>query len=422
MGAPRMAICFVSVGLLAGIVNADVIYKTNGGKVEGDIVDGETTATHVTIKSRFGKFKFSRNEIKDIEFTQTPAETYKEVAKKYKETAEDQFKLALWLLDNRYRDEYLTTLEKVIALDPEHKEARQRLGHSKQDGKWMTRDEAMASRGYVKHKGKWVLPQEKELAQQKSAAKEAQQEFFRQIRVWQKWLRQPDENRQSEATAALLKIRDPAAVKPLVDILGDRGNDNERRLLVDVLKEISGHESTAGLALVAMNDKVEANRSAAVELLVDRKTPKLVHDIAVYLKNNDNQKVRNAAAFLEKVGDPSVVPALVDALVTTHKHVVETSLMDQAKAAGGYQFKPRSTYILPNGAIIRPSNVNPYSMQGGVMAGPAPAAQVFIEEQRNVEALKALVAITGQDFGYNKARWGAWIRENYRDKAAKLTN
>jgi hypothetical protein len=41
--------------------------------------------------------------------------------------------------------------------------AHRALGHERVGDQWMTRDEAMASRGYVNFEGRWVSPQERDL-------------------------------------------------------------------------------------------------------------------------------------------------------------------------------------------------------------------------------------------------------------------
>ena len=69
--------------------------------------------------------------------------------------------------ESHCRKSALVHLRQVVQLDPEHVPARRGLGHVRQNGRWMSRDEQMAARGYVKHKGKQeVLPQELDLIAQ----------------------------------------------------------------------------------------------------------------------------------------------------------------------------------------------------------------------------------------------------------------
>lgn len=402
-------------------VRADVIYKKDGGKLTGTIDASKSDANHVTIKTRFGTFKVSQDKIEKIEFQQEKVEEYKEKAKTFKQTADDQYKLALWCLENDYRQEYEKHLKRVIELDPDHQEARTRLGYRLYDGQWKTREQYYEDQGYVKYRGEYVLPQEMERRERERQATDDQREYYRNIRIWQKWLRQSKQERQAEARENLLKIRDETAVKPLVEILGDKGNDAERKLLVDVLTNIPGETSTVGLVLVALNDKVVDNRLYAVEALRPRKSVALLNHIAKALRDNEVSRVRNAAVALGELGDPTVVPALVDALVTEHRFEYEPSFADIAKAANGTQYKPRGTIIRPDGVMIRPP-VRPPVIAGGVMTGPSPGKQVIIQTVQHPQVVDALLKLTGKNFGYDKERWLVWIREEYHEKAAEIAN
>lgn len=401
-------------------VGADVVYKKDGGKITGTIIRSESGPDHVTIKTRFGTFKVPQHNLEKIEYEQKNVEQYQEKAKTFKDTPEDQLQLALWCLENGHRSEYEKHLKRVIELDPDNGEARTRLGYRLYNGEWKTKDEYFTEQGYVKYRGEYVLPQERTRLEAKKDFTKDQREYYRNVRVWQKWLRQSDADRQAEATQNLLQIQDEAAVKPLVEILGDDGNDQERYLLVDVLANIEGDTSTQGLVLVALNDKVATNRFHAVDVLKKRKSVALVNHLAGVLRDNDNSRVRHAAIALGEIGDRSVIPALVDALVTTHRYEYEPSFMDQVRANSGAQYTPR-TIIRPDGVMIRPS-VRPPVIGGGLRVGQPPGKQVVIQEHKNQEVVDALRNLTGNNFGFDKERWLVWIREEYHEKAAEIAN
>lgn len=415
---------FVTLGALAAFVSpvaADVIRKNDGGKVSGTIIADESGATHVTIKTRFGKMKIAQNEIKEIQYSAAPVEEYKDEVKKYKDTADDQYRLALWCMENRYRKEYLQHLQRVIELDPNHAEARKRLGYRQINGKWMTRDDLMVAQGFVRHEGKWMLPQAIEQAEATSDQRKTRQEHYKNIKMWQKWLRQEKGDHPAEARKALLALRDPLAVKPLIEVLGDKGNDQDRRLLSDVLEKIKTDESTSGLVKIALNDKVDENRGAATQALRKRKSPPLLHEVVKYLKDNDNDKVCRAAAILGEMGDSSVYVAMVDALVTIHRHVTEPNVLEIAQRASGGFVPTVRTRVLADGTMVRPPVIaNNATVGGGAMVqntGP----QMTIEEKKNTEVLDALTKLTGENYGFNKARWLRWIKENERTQSAKIT-
>lgn len=421
--------------LLAGLVlfpslaaRSDVVHKRSGGKVTGTIVEEKTDGTKVTIRSRFGTIEIPRSDIDHIDYVAAePAQTYKDVVGNYKETAEDQMALALWCLEHKYKKEYQKHLEAVIRLDPDDAEARRRLGYRLEDGKWLTLDEIRAAQGYVKHQGKYILPQEKERDQLDEVRTKSKREFLKNIKMWRTWLRGEKPEKREKAQAALLDLRDPEAVGPLMDLLGEGGKPDERLLLVAVLSQIEGPESTAALLRIALEDDVKKNRWAAIDALSPRKSPALVTKVTATLKDEDNDKVRRAADLLGEIGDETVVPALIDALVTTHAKTREIPWEERIAAAQGATIPTPRTTVMADGTLVRPSfrsrgaavyQANP----GGLSVGSPTTHETLVTECKNVEVRAALTALTEQDFAFDQKRWLAWVKENHRAKAAKISN
>ncbi len=435
---PSALYCSCAALLLVCAANsqADVILKTGGGKVVGTVLHDESTKEIVVIKSRAGKIRIPRTEIMDIKYADEPAsETYADVVGRYKDTAEDQYALALWCLEHQQSKEYRKHLGRVIELDTNHAEARRRLGFRSIDGKWVTRDEQMRDQGYVKHNGKWVLPQVKELEEKNKEKRDNQREYAKKVNVWVKGFRQESTERRERARKELLELRDPEYVKPLIDYLWGvkrkeiRGSAEDRRLLAEVLDNIKGDESTSGLLLICISDPILPNRMRAVKAIVPRKSPQLTLELIKVLRDNDNDKVCRSAVVLGQIGDPSVYSALVDALITTHKHIIEPNLIEMAKNAGGYTNNGgRNMRTLPNGTPIPPDiplGTSSSGDQGGTPGfgvGNSPQAKIIIETKRNQEALEALEKLTGENFGFSKDRWLGWVRKDSRarsEKAAK---
>ncbi len=88
-----------------------------------------------------------------------------------KKDAEKLFALALWAKRKGLDIDSVRLLRKVIKLNPDHKDARERLGFVQHKGKWVTKKaletlqkKAMEAeykkRGWVKHKGEWIDPKE----------------------------------------------------------------------------------------------------------------------------------------------------------------------------------------------------------------------------------------------------------------------
>lgn len=396
---------------------ADVVHKTDGGRVEGRVLDADGDLDFLVIQSKYGKLRIPRNEVKEVEYAEDPQVEYPVRAKEAADTAEGQYALALWCLDQGLSKEYEKHLERVLEHDPDHAQARKRLGYEMLDGKWRTRDEAMAAKGYVKYRGKWMLPQQREQAEKLKADQDRRQELGRVIRVAQRYLRQSDPERQALGRADLLAIREPVAVPLLMNLMAKKGTDDERRLLVDVLNGIEGPESTHALVELALLDEVERNRLAAVDAIKPRKSVALTSQLARELRNNVNSRVRRSAVILGEIGDSSVVPALVDAIVTTHKTVVEPSFLDRLGTMGSHKTRTTETVTLPDGTTIRRNLIRGQSAQS-VLTPPDPKTQVIVEDIKNEEVLDALEKITGENFGFDEDAWRRWLETEYRKKAA----
>lgn len=397
-----------TVGAWATAHAADTIFKTSGGKVSGQILRDESTDEVVVIKTSSGKVKIAADQIDRIVTDKQRTEQRMAKAKEFPETADDQFQFALWLKQNDYPDEYFQTLSKVVELAPDHAEARKRLNHVLVDGVWQPRDQAMEKQGYVKYRGKFVLPQERDLAEQKLVLQKQQQEQFKRIKMLQGWLK--DGKKASRAETELLQMSDPAAAKPLMAVLYEKGKPNERALVARVLPNIETDESTSYLARLALNDTEAEIREYAVEGLKTRKSPELLAMMMATLRDSDNQKVRNAAVVLGAFADRSAAPALIDALVTRHKKVIEVQVRDPRQRV---QINANDTYLLPDGSVVQVPNQESILM---ATQGVATTHKVQVEEdKKNEEVLEALRGITGQAFGYEKQTWLNWIRANYTD-------
>jgi len=110
--------------------------------------------------------------------------------------------------------------------------------------------------------------------------------------------------------------------------------------------------------------------------------------------------------MLEKIGDPSVVPQLIDALVTTHG--VPTQVVDNPnsygmnKGGGPTAGLPPDVYAkLATGVYNGARIVDP-------LANINTKIVLVDHEFRNAEILSALQSITKQSFGFDKDSWRRW--------------
>ena len=103
------------------------------------------------------------------------------------------------------------------------------------------------------------------------------------------------------------------------------------------------------------------------------------------MKDRDNTRVNRAAYFLGKLGEKSTVSPLIGALRTKHKFV-------EPRASPG-----QTTTTFGSG---------PGVSSGGLSVGGGPKeVHVWIENQ---EVLRALVALTGENFEFDQRAWTSW--------------
>lgn len=132
---------YLVVAILSATATADRVELLDGRSFEGIVaVEGNV----VTVKMTYGTIEFSKRDIRRIVFKETPQE---ELTKKLanispKDTAA-LFSLATWAEKKELYSQAKELLNKVIALNKDHGEARRLLGFVKIDSKWYAYDKAL---------------------------------------------------------------------------------------------------------------------------------------------------------------------------------------------------------------------------------------------------------------------------------------
>jgi hypothetical protein len=322
-------------------------------------------------------------QVEQVQKPKADALEYEKIAADYPDTVEGQWALAKWCTEKKLLDKRETHLNRILELDPDHVDARRLLGYTKIDGKWTRRDDLMKDRGYIKTPSGWKLPQEIEQQAEKVNTEKEQIEWAQKINRWRNWL---GTKRDDEARENLGKITEPAAVKALILGLRKESSADVRLLYVQALKNIDTGESERTLAINAIDDPTEEVRLTCLDYLKTKRRPEAVSYFVGKLKAKDNETVNLAGIALREMKDPSATGSLIDALITTHKFKVTQGSEGSTSATFG------------NG---------PGNSGGGLSVGAK--TQIFRRDVHNQAVLDALVAITGQNFGWDKAAWRDWL-------------
>jgi HEAT repeat protein len=410
-----LALLLLAAG--AHSANADLIRLKNGGEIRGKLHSGHTRDPLVTIDTLSGGTVVVRQE--QVEFTTIRSlnvEQYETRARSVPNTVDARWELAEWCRQNRLRAQRDEQLELLLTLDPEHAEAHKALGHVQENGEWMTRAQQMTARGYVQHKGKWVTAQELDLLEKSEAERAAEEEWFSKVYAWTRWAAGRNERQRQQGRAHLLEIVDPAAVAALTSHMADHEESAIRELFVNVLADIPGPKPVRPLVARSLFDDVEPVRLAAIAAIKpDQYEPAMAMYVPALL-SNDNPVVNRAAMALGEIGDQRVVPALIDALITSHSYKIEVPVNDAIGVALGpggatladpnaiSQYLPPEIEIqlrtgqLPFGAVVLPPTGIPQRTRAVRVQG----------QLKNTEVLAALERLTGQNLGYDERSWKLW--------------
>jgi hypothetical protein len=401
----------------ANAAYADTIKLEGGGTVQGQILEDKSTKDKLVVKvdAGGGEVTIERSKIQAIIQGKRPADEYEEIKGQYADSAEDQFKLAVWCEQHKLWRQRREHLQKVIELDPDHAQAREKLGYVKQDGKWLTGQELKEAKGLVRFGGRYVTPQEKEILEQKKHEDEAVREWHQKIRMWKNWLAGNDPAKSRQGEERLRAIQDPHAVEAVAGQFGKDKSEALRTLMCDILNNIPGEQATLELVKRCIIDVSADVRWAASEKLVERDDPAAVRMLIRVLGSEHTTVVRRAAEALGALGNPTAVPALIGALVTKEKQVVTRSVPASNFGTSTPVIVDYEAVVSPGAVAFRPI----IGMQSNGVGISRPQQEVVVVPVENPEVLEALRTITKEDFGYDLATWRQWYAAQLRREELK---
>lgn len=86
--------------------------------------------------------------------------------------ATGHWKLAEWAISQGLESSAKSAAKIVVGLEPDHKEARQLLGHERYNGGWMAHDDVMREKGLVEYRGEWLVQAEVDAREQRRKMRE----------------------------------------------------------------------------------------------------------------------------------------------------------------------------------------------------------------------------------------------------------
>lgn len=177
---------------------------------------------------------------------------YQEQRSKFGGTLEEQLTLANGCRDNKLVDEERAHLHAVIARDPMHAEARQRLGHQYAAGVWLTPADLQESedgerlrQASVERWGKEIEAQKADLFSRSSKRRHARESYFE-------------------------SLRDPLAITAMEQAFA-RGSESEQQVFVTWVCRLNTWQASAALARLALETESPAIRVQTVREMSKRR-------------------------------------------------------------------------------------------------------------------------------------------------------
>ena len=368
---------------------AEVFHLRDGGRIDGEWLNPDESPRK-TYKIRTGTNIDLELEAQYVERTRKDEREsfsdYRAIVPFKEDTIENHIEIAAWCRKElQLPDQSTLHLERVIEMDPNHKEARTLLGYQKQsDGSWITQTERHQKRGYILDGGRWRT-------QQQIDVERIQQEGRKRVKDWDKKLNTM--RNDPKERAMIPEINDPTAVGPLKEALASERNSDIRILYLRALANIATRPAIQLLALWSMEPNTTDDVRRACFDLLKKNEEALPAIIGVYsqflIPNPDEgpEKINRAAKALMEVNGRSAIPQLIEVLVTEQK-------------------------------VIRVIQ-SPAPALGGANIGMAQGQQVVSETKvhYNADVRTALMRMTGVDFRYDITAWKNWLFESRRTPA-----
>jgi hypothetical protein len=382
------------MALATATIEADIFKLKSGGEVRGELANADESPREKYIVRPYagGEVTLPAAVVSQVVSQRSIDVEYEKAKVKMADTVDEHWKMAEWCHENKLFGNREAHLQRIIELEPDHADARRRLGYERLGERWLTRDEIRKEKGYVKHGNRWVLPQELDLIKQREADDKSQRDWHKKLSLYRKWL---DGEKAGAARREILDIRDKTADRPLITKLDAEKDNRVRELYAEALGNLGTPASVKTLVEYSIGDSNRSFREFCRDLIEKHKPAGALPLYIKGLSDKDNAVVNRAARGLGRLGDQAAVRPLIDALVTKHKFII-----NQGGGAGS---------ISPT--FSRDANGN-----GGAGLSSGGGPKIIIRSLHNDEVLAALVKLTGQDFDFDIDGWKSWFAANKQEK------
>jgi hypothetical protein len=400
--------------LLAPAGLTDTVVLKSGLELHG-VVTERDGRVEITLDGRTRTI--GRDRIREIRKGASLHEEFSRRAAALGDDAAGWYRLALWARENRVARRH-EALQRVIALDPDHRAARRELGFERVGGEWLTADDAKRKKGFVLASGKWMLKAEADRLMRHGLMEQAEvtEEHRRRAREVVETLLDDDSEIRAAATEMLGELPDAALVRPLKRLLY-APHVETRILAVKTLGRIGDRAALPWLIRSSMFDAKPEVRATAFRSIRGFTDADVFYPYARAIFSK-NPRVRVLAAdALAELGDMRGVDVVLrrisigigasgraNIMVGTQNSYIQDFDVEIAQAAAIGD---------PIVQTIRDGIILDYKVLGGW-------GEAWVVEQGKAYA-RTLTSLTGRDFGEDWKAWRKFAAEQDYPRA-KLTN
>jgi len=391
-----------SLCLCTSSVWAEVVLLKSGARVEGEILNPSRTKDElVEVQPVEGlKLTLAPTQIKGVLVQTKVLKDYEEAAAKMADTLDAHLAMAQWCLEAGLTEQRKYHLNQVLKHDPNHEMARGILGYLKVGSGWMTQNEHMRKQGYKLKGGAFRLPQEIEIAERAQQWEHDTKAWRKNMKMWFSWLTGKGKGAE-QALENIRGIRDEAAAPALSEAVADSRLPRDLRLLcLDVLTQFPPSYYAGTCIGVAMNDRDQEMSDKCMDVLREQRSQQALLTFVKGLKSKDNRIVNRSAQCLQGLGDPAATVPLIDALVTTHKFIIQSGGSPGSIGAGFGGTTGGSGGSDGGGGL------------GSFSMGEKP--KVISRKLQNDSVLAALTSMhQGVNYQFDQLAWKAWYVESH---------
>jgi hypothetical protein len=419
-----------------GTARADRVELRGGAELRGVVVPGENPdEVQIQTESSSKPLVFAKHQVVRVVKQPSALDDYFARRDSIDASAASQYEFGLWCQSHKLPGLAMNHYRRAVELDKSFGPAHRKLGHVEYLGQWMTYDELREAKGLVKIKGRWVSKAARERLKEDEKLHAEQASWMRRLKIHYHNLTRGGVDDRQDAEDRLQEIRDPAAVVPLVRLLG-RDTPALRVKLAHILGAIPGDEARRALVNFVLDEPETLVRKEGIAELVRRNEVETAADFQAALSDKNPARVGHAALGLAALNAKSVVPSLIARLVSHRKRTVLVPGGVAAAPSGGggaAAFGIAQPIPVITGPVVGPGAVAfgmtsvpflsgtgiAYGNGGGLEEAP-PIPQTVVDSIPNADVLAALETLTGRNFGYDLPAWREWLRTAFRLEAAPV--